>query len=63
MNTTLTGVSAGYLVAVVLGVAGVGAFAIYAAQAAMARDWKTAGAYVVVLVSVLAIGAVALGSN
>lgn len=55
--------SAGYWVAVVLGVAGAGAFAVYAAQAAMAQDWKTAGAYVVVLVSVLAIGAVALGFN
>ena len=55
--------SAGYLVAVVLGVAGVGAFAVYTAQAAMARDWKTAGAYIVVLMSVLAIGAVALWFN
>lgn len=55
--------SAVYLVAMALGVAGVGAFAVYAAQAAMARDWKTAGAYVVVLVSMLAIGAVALVFN
>lgn len=51
------------VVAVVLGVAGAGAFIVYAVQAAMARDWKTAGAYVVVLVSMLAVGFVALYFN
>ena len=56
-------VNVAVVAAFTLGVAGVGAFAVYATQAVMARDWKTAGAYVVVLVSVLAIGAVALGFN
>lgn len=51
------------VVAVVFGVAGTGAFIVYAVQAAMARDWKTAGAYVVVLVSMLAVGFVALYFN
>lgn len=56
-------VNVAVVVAVVLGVYGVGAFIVYAVQAAMARDWKTAGAYVVVLVSVLAVGFVALYFN
>jgi len=59
----MPGMSAVYLVAVVLGVAGTGAFIVYAVQAAMARDCKTAGAYVVVLVSMLAVGFVALYFN
>ena len=55
--------SAVYLVAMVLGMTAAGAFIAYAAQAAMARDWRAAGAYVVVLVSLLAVGLVALWFN
>lgn len=51
------------VMALALGVVGAVALIDYAAQAARARDWRAAGAYVVVLVSMLAVGAVALGFN
>ena len=51
----------GFVVAVALGASG--SFIVYAAQAAMARDWRAAGAYVVVFMSVLAVGFVALYFN
>lgn len=46
-----------------LAVFGAGAFVVYAAQAALARDWKACWACVIVLATIVLTGWVALAFN
>lgn len=46
-----------------LAVYSIGTFVLYAAQAAHAREWKTCGAYIITVASVVAVGGVALIFN